>query len=309
LFELVAANSFKNSLGPDAIVTSPQRVLGKQSGYRQEVDVLIAGTVAGLPITIAVECKHLSTPVGIEIVNAFIGKLIDIGADQGVLFSTSGFTKPALARASGSSTPKVHAQHVPFTTAPSARLRGPFTWQLEDTKLDALRCDNWIEIPQLPILELGTISHQARGVLLVENLETFERVAACGPVVDQWLCIYGEGRASRHLIDFLNLFESLPIAAWYDLDADGVKMVCDLSERTGRQVRTVGMSADLWQAAPKRPESSTQLQSSRQIVTNLVGKCRDQLLDLATAIAETGEGCEQGQFHHHILASSGGRSI
>jgi hypothetical protein len=41
------------------------------------------------------------------IVDQFIGKLLDLGADRGVLYSYSGFTNGAVARAIGAASPSV----------------------------------------------------------------------------------------------------------------------------------------------------------------------------------------------------------
>lgn len=74
---------------------------GHLSQVRRQVDVLVQGTVVGLEITIAVECKRYRRPVGIERIDQFVGKLLDLAADRGILYSYSGFSESAVCRAMG----------------------------------------------------------------------------------------------------------------------------------------------------------------------------------------------------------------
>lgn len=73
----------------------------------RQIDVLARGLVAGVEITLVVECKLYQRPVAIGDVDQFVGKLIDIGADRGILYSGSGFTGGAAARALGAVSPAV----------------------------------------------------------------------------------------------------------------------------------------------------------------------------------------------------------
>jgi len=62
------------------------------SGRTREIDVLITSQVAGFPVRIAVECKNEKKTTDIEKIDAFIGKLQDVGipVQHGVFVSTSG---------------------------------------------------------------------------------------------------------------------------------------------------------------------------------------------------------------------------
>jgi Restriction endonuclease len=82
-------------------------VEGRLSKRPRQVDVLVRGAVVGIDITVVVECKHYRRPVAIGDIDQFIGKLLDIGADRGVLYSYSGFTNGAVARAIGAANPRV----------------------------------------------------------------------------------------------------------------------------------------------------------------------------------------------------------
>lgn len=68
---------------------------------RREIDVLVTGRLAGQRIHVAIECKHLGRKVGSPEIDAFIGKLADVGlpTQTSIFVSTSGFSDPAVARA------------------------------------------------------------------------------------------------------------------------------------------------------------------------------------------------------------------
>lgn len=97
------------ALDPNATVVHDELVTGHLSGARRQVDVLATGKVMGLDITVAVECKRHRRPATIEVVDQFIGKILDIGADRGILYSYSGFSNSAVSRAIGASNPSIMA--------------------------------------------------------------------------------------------------------------------------------------------------------------------------------------------------------
>ena len=70
-------------------------------GRTREIDVLISTRVAGYPVHIAVECKNKKQRIGVEEIDAFVGKLQDVGIPPslGVFVSASGYTEGALLRA------------------------------------------------------------------------------------------------------------------------------------------------------------------------------------------------------------------
>jgi hypothetical protein len=75
-----------------------ERVAGK-SGTSRQLDVVVRGRVGTAPIFIVVECKDYTPKVGIDLVEAFLSKLEDVGAHKGIMVARSGFTRDALARA------------------------------------------------------------------------------------------------------------------------------------------------------------------------------------------------------------------
>ncbi|MDP4507020.1 restriction endonuclease [Nonomuraea turcica] len=91
----------------EAEVIHNKRTTAKLSKVVRQVDVWVRGKIIGQEIVIAVECKLKSRPLEIGAVDEFIGKLLDLGADRGVLYSASGMTPNAVYRASAASNPSV----------------------------------------------------------------------------------------------------------------------------------------------------------------------------------------------------------
>lgn len=75
-------------------------VLGK-SKRKREIDVLLTAEVAGYPVQIAIECKNETSPIGSPKIDAFIGKLHDVGiaTNHGIYVSASRYTSGAIERA------------------------------------------------------------------------------------------------------------------------------------------------------------------------------------------------------------------
>ena len=94
-FEKIIADIQKQT-DPDAIVRHNHHVKGK-SGRRRQLDITISKKVGIYSILIVIECKNYKRPVGIERVEAFVTKLRDVGASQGVIASNSGFDEGAKA--------------------------------------------------------------------------------------------------------------------------------------------------------------------------------------------------------------------
>jgi hypothetical protein len=88
-------------------VTLSGRIPGRLSGTPRQVDLLARGRVFGTGVTAVVECCQGRRAADIGVVDRFIGKLLDVDADRGVLYSRSGFTPCARARAAAARYPAV----------------------------------------------------------------------------------------------------------------------------------------------------------------------------------------------------------
>jgi hypothetical protein len=110
------------ALDGSAEVVHNKRIKGRLSSVMRQVDVLVRGKIIGQEITIVVECKMTSRPLEIGSVDEFVGKLLDLGADRGVLYSASGMTTSAVYRAEGATSPSVVP--VSLAAAPSPNPHG-----------------------------------------------------------------------------------------------------------------------------------------------------------------------------------------
>ena len=102
-----AVRSLLAAMDRNANVVHNAMITGRLSGVSRQVDVLARGTVVGLEISVAAECKRYARAVGIGTVDQFVGKLLDLGVERGVLYSYSSFSASAVRRAFGSSNPNV----------------------------------------------------------------------------------------------------------------------------------------------------------------------------------------------------------
>ena len=76
--------------------------LNRSSRLKREIDVLLSSRIVSKPSErTAIESKNLSKKVNVEKIDAFVGKLLDVGIphDHGIYVSTSGYTRDAIDRA------------------------------------------------------------------------------------------------------------------------------------------------------------------------------------------------------------------
>lgn len=92
-------------LDPEASVTHNVRRTEVVSGRLRQIDALVVGK---LGLSTDLECKrNTASPLGIGVVDEFVGKCTDVGVDRGVLCAWGGFNAGAKARAAGSRHPKI----------------------------------------------------------------------------------------------------------------------------------------------------------------------------------------------------------
>lgn len=87
-------------MDPEASVTHNLKRKG-MGGRDQQLDAFIVGQVCGATMKIAVEAMKHSKTVGIGVVDAFVGKCIDVGVSQGILYSPTRDSMSAPRRAPG----------------------------------------------------------------------------------------------------------------------------------------------------------------------------------------------------------------
>ncbi|MEU6044801.1 restriction endonuclease [Streptomyces griseus] len=96
-----------DSLDASTAVLHNRYVVGRISGVRRQLDAVVEGHLAGQHVSIVIEAKLYRRSVSIGTVDEFIGKMLDVGCDRGVLYAAGGFTDGALSRASNARNPAV----------------------------------------------------------------------------------------------------------------------------------------------------------------------------------------------------------
>ena len=182
------------------------------------------------------------------------------------------------------------------------RIRGPLQWRVGTVIADAAACNPWLALPARGVRALGMISCDAQGIFLIENEDTFEQVCKIPEIVDTWLCVWGKGYATDGLAEFLRGLDGLPLAAWGDLDAHGIRIISNLADRVGKPITPVAMTLDLYRAGTKYRQDPAKLEGNRKLATQLAREGIPALRDLAEEIARSaGEGCEQETLYDAVL--------
>lgn len=84
---------------PGAEVLVDQKLPGLISGVERQIDVLLTGEIEGSSLMWIVDCKHYSKNIDIKDVETFLGMLKDVGAQKGILVTTTGYSDGAVRRA------------------------------------------------------------------------------------------------------------------------------------------------------------------------------------------------------------------
>jgi hypothetical protein len=88
---------FLSALEPSAKVSKNARIPDVDTGHPRQRDVWIESDFGGhLKVTFLVSCKRHKRKMDSQDLDAFMGELRSSGANKGILYSYSGFTKPAI---------------------------------------------------------------------------------------------------------------------------------------------------------------------------------------------------------------------
>lgn len=95
-----AVYAFAKTLDPAAEVLFDHRVKDRDTGEPRQCDVWINAKFAGhWPLSILVSCKDHKRRLNAGDIGAFCDEKRSTGASNGVIYSKSGFTKPAVTKA------------------------------------------------------------------------------------------------------------------------------------------------------------------------------------------------------------------
>ena len=182
------------------------------------------------------------------------------------------------------------------TMEPEVRLRGPLSWTAGSTAVDAHVARPWVAIPARSAQQYGTLDYsKAQGVLVIENLDTFEAICRHSTAPDTWLCLWGHGYVNNSLISLVRAIHRVT-ACWADLDAHGIKIVGDLQRRSGYPVSAIFMDTALHDEFAFLEQDEKQV----SLATELTAGGHPDLRALAARIAATRLGREQETMHHLI---------
>ena len=91
-YELFVYEKFKSFFkGFD--VTINDKIVGKQSNIKREIDISIKGNQSGVDILYLVQCKDHNKSADIKIIGEFSSVIKDLNASKGFLICSKGFTK------------------------------------------------------------------------------------------------------------------------------------------------------------------------------------------------------------------------
>ncbi|QFU86980.1 hypothetical protein YIM_08850 [Amycolatopsis sp. YIM 10] len=175
------------------------------------------------------------------------------------------------------------------------QMRGPLTWVVDGVTVAlAELAMPWICLPLRALLKADIIGARPRGLLLVENHENFEQVCKNTDVPQRWLVIWAEGYTGNLVHRFIGKFPGIPLAAWCDLDPDGIGIIGRAEQATGRTITPIGMGVDLWNTvvADKSP-SAEDMEQCRQAVRIVEAVTPPALRDLLECFRHTGARAEQ----------------
>ena len=98
-----AVYAFVNTLDPKAEVLFDHKVPDRDTGTPRQCDVWINANFGGhWPLSILVSCKDHKKKLNISDIGTFKDEIHSTGASTGVIYSKSGFTKPAIEKAKSS---------------------------------------------------------------------------------------------------------------------------------------------------------------------------------------------------------------
>lgn len=92
-----AVATFLQALEPTATAKRDVRIPDRDTGEPRQYDVWVEKKLGGhIPLKILISCKRHKRKLNQHHIDSFSGELRSSGADKGVIYSYSGFTKPAL---------------------------------------------------------------------------------------------------------------------------------------------------------------------------------------------------------------------
>jgi hypothetical protein len=175
----------------------------------------------------------------------------------------------------------------------------PLQWRVKDGyRADARAGIPWLGLPAGSIPHLELDGGDARGVLVIENQQTFEAALRVGVGADL-VVVWGSGYVGDAEITLLRRL-GLPVGVFADLDPDGIAIVLDVGRRLGRPVTPILMTADHLSGPHCKPATPTQLAMAERLADELGDDHPTGLGALTHRIAAGGRIREQETLHDQL---------
>lgn len=91
-YEIFVYDKFKSFFSNFELVMN-DRILGKESAIKREIDISIKGKIENIDLLYIVQCKDHKKRADIKIIGEFSSVIKDLGASKGFLICSSGFAK------------------------------------------------------------------------------------------------------------------------------------------------------------------------------------------------------------------------
>lgn len=112
-YEWLISKIFHDDLASIDIKVLPDaKITGQYSERSRQIDILVNNN----GIKTIIECKHHSIPLDVKDIESFIGMFNDVGADNGIMISSNGFSKTAKNRINEFKT-KIKLEHIEWEKA------------------------------------------------------------------------------------------------------------------------------------------------------------------------------------------------
>jgi hypothetical protein len=137
---------------PAAPITRNAKIFGRISKTYRQIDVLIEAQVLDSPVRVIVDAKKRTDPIDVNDVESFIAMMADVEAHRGILVSTAGYSKTAIARAHNEVNQDVELDvfsldelkdlqgelAIPFSGKFGVLLSAPFGWVIDAQKREGI---------------------------------------------------------------------------------------------------------------------------------------------------------------------------
>lgn len=238
----------QQQLTPQAEVLHNVKMIGRHTGTKRQIDVLLREKIGQYDINIIIDCKDYKRPIDVKGVEEFAGLLDDVGAQKGVLVCPTGFSDNAKTRAAGLQIDL----YSPVDTDPHKWQVSPAMPAVCDFRVAAIGFGVSMSAP-LPFLIMPNFFSKN----MVYDKEGIELGTCYTKIVERW--------NSGEFGDILGATEKISIFGDREVRTDnGYGMLCPVNLSTHISVRSQLYSGQL----PVRQMSGFKDEMTGMVITN-----------------------------------------